>query len=117
MRSTSKYAGVARDTGDFAAERAIEDKRAERNNRGHEREQRTPKRPGPRDADPNQDQHERNEEDAVDAANDANGKRQVSEIFQRHCNEEQGKKGHALDERDKTQLTKRSQYHIIAASA
>ncbi len=107
---------VCRGTGDFAAKRTIEDKRPEWNNRGHEREQRTAKWPGPRDADPDQDQHEGNEEDAVDAANNANSNRQAGKIFQRHGNEQEDKKRDALNERDETQLTKRSHDHILSGS-
>jgi hypothetical protein len=117
FRRCSANCRLCRGTGDFAAKRTIEDKRPEWNNRGHEREQRTANRPGPRDADPNQNQHEGNEEDAVDAANNANSKRQAGKIFQRHGNEEEDKKGHALNERDETQLTKRSHDHILSASA
>ena len=108
---------LSRDTDDFAAERAIEHERAERNNRGYEREQGTAEGPGPRDADPKQGQHERNEEDSVDAADNANGERQANDVLQRHCNKEQGEKRRALNERDETKLTKCSQYRIISASA
>ena len=104
-------------TDDFMPERAIEDERAERNNRGHEREQRTAEGPGPGDADPDQDQHERNEEDSVDAADNANGERHAGEVFQRHCDKEQDEERRALTERNQTKLTERSQYGIISASA
>jgi len=50
----------------------------------------------------------------VDAADDANGERHVSEVFQRHGDKEQGDKGRALGERDETKLTKRSQYRMIS---
>ena len=112
-RSLSRGRGLSRDAGDFAAQRTIEDERAERNNRGYEREQRTAEGPAPRDADPGQRQHERNEEDSVDAADDPNGERQASEVFQRHCHKEQDEKGRALSERDETKLMKRSQYSMI----
>jgi hypothetical protein len=79
---------LRRGTSDFAAKRSIEDKGPEWNNARHEGEQRTAKRPAPRSAGPNQEHHEGNEEDAVDAANNANSKRKASNIFQRHGNEE-----------------------------
>jgi hypothetical protein len=53
----------------------------------------------------------------VDAADDTNGEREANEVFQRHCNKEQGEKGCALNERDETKLTKRSQDSMISASA
>jgi len=74
-------------------------------------------RPAPRDAGPDQDEHERDEQHAVDAASDANRKRQAREIFQRHRHEKQDQKRYALDERNEAKLTQRSQYRIISASA
>ena len=113
-RSTSRDRnGLSLGIGDFAAERPIEHERAERNNRGYEREQRTAEWPGPRDADPDQGQHEHHEEDAVNAADNPNRERQASEVLQRHRHEQQDEKRRALSERDKTKLTQRSQCCII----
>lgn len=73
-------------------------------------------RPASYDAGPDQHQDERDEQDAVNAAGNANGKGHSREVLQWHCHEKQDEEGYALSERDETKPAQRNQALIALRS-
>lgn len=106
---TASTLGHSRGGGDLVPQRSIEHEGAKRHDRRHKGMHGTAKRPTPNAPRAKERRQEDQEEQTVNAADDADGERLIGEVLQRHRDEQQHEERRALEQSDESKVAQRRQ--------